>query len=424
MSSVWPQNGCDYLMRSFDWELRRHGYAGNSCQIILELAGAIQPEQLRARLQMLTERYPILNARSAGIFRRRWKLPNGVVQPPQVRVHRDRPELLQRLINEGLASDDGELMRFDLIECDTGRMKVVFTWAHALMDAHSAEHFVGVVGREDLPLPATKYQPPAGPRLPFKERSRRALKNFQAYNQFRNQAPRSPGVRFPNASAILQHRVELFTAEETAQVRATARKYAGALGEAQFHAAVTILEVHELHQRIGCASPSYLLPVPVGLRPKGNVEPLFSNQVTMLLLQFLPEHLTDPGKTIAHLKTQTGQAMRDGVVDGGVMFLEMLRMLPLPAHQGFTKMGLKGEVCSIFYGNTAAVSPVVTKFLGADIEGFTHVAAVPPSPGIGVIFYNYRGLLRVTVLHLAKTLSEAEAAEFAAGLRRRLLGGD
>ncbi len=423
MSSVWPQNGCDYLMRSFDWELRRHGYAGNSCQIILELAAPIQPEALRARLKMLAERYPILNARSAGVFRRRWKLPSGEVKPPQVRVHPDAPELMQRLVNEGLASDNGELMRFDLIECGAGRMKVLFTWAHALMDAHSAEHFIGVVGREDLALPATEYQPPAGPRLPFKERSRRALKNFQAYNQFRNQAPRSPGVRHANAPAILQHRVELFTAVETAQVRANARKHAGALGEAQFHAAVSILEVHELHKRIGCVSPSYLLPVPVGLRPKGNVEPLFSNQVTMLLLQFLPEHLTDMAKTIAHLKTQTSQAMRDGVVDGGVMFLEMLRVLPLPAHQGFTKMGLKGEVCSIFYGNTAAVSAVVTKFLGVEIVDFTHIAAVPPSPGMGVIFYNFRGLLRVTILHLAKTLNEAEAADFAAGLRRRLLGG-
>ena len=85
------------------------------------------------------------------------------------------------------------------------------------------------------------------------------------------------------------------------------------------------------------------------------------------------------------------------------------------------KRGLRGEICSLFYGDTAAVNPLLTTFLGVPIENFTHVAAVTPSPGLGVIFYYFRGQLRVTVLHLSTVLNEAEVAEFAAGLRARLL---
>jgi hypothetical protein len=113
--------------------------------------------------------------------------------------------------------------------------------------------------------------------------------------------------------------------------------------------------------------------------------------------------------------------MRAGMVESGILLQELLRILPLPIYMGFVKRALKGEICSLYYGNTAAVSPLLTSFLGARIVEFTHVAAVTPSPGIGVIFYYFGGQLRVTVAHLAEVLSEEEAAQFAAGLRKRLL---
>jgi len=55
------------------------------------------------------------------------------------------------------------------------------------------------------------------------------------------------------------------------------------------------------------------------------------------------------------------------------------------------------------------------------VENFTHVAAVTPSPGLGVIFYYFRGGLRVSVVHAKTVLTESEAAEFSTGLRNRLL---
>ena len=155
-----PQlNGSDYLMLGFDYELRRRGFAGNSCQIVLKLISTISSGALKKRLADLVDLYPILNARPGGIFLPKWKLPCRPITP-QVRVHRDSTNLRQQLADEPLAMKRGELLRFDLIERDGGRMDVVFTWAHTLMDANSAEHFLAVVGREDVPPPATKPIPP------------------------------------------------------------------------------------------------------------------------------------------------------------------------------------------------------------------------------------------------------------------------
>ena len=222
--------------------------------------------------------------------------------------------------------------------------------------------------------------------------------------------------------AALKYRVEKFSATETEAIRARGAKLCGVLADAQFHAVVSLLELHRLHERlVSCASPSYVLPVPVGLRRKGNIEPLFSNQVGMLMFQLLPKHLGSTAEAVAELKAQTTQAMRDGLLESGRLLSEMFRFLPLPVYMAILKQGLRGEICSLFYGDPAAVNPQLNTFLGATVDDFAHIAAITPSPGLGVIFYYFRGELRLTVLHSCQVLNDSEAAGFAAGLRNRLL---
>jgi hypothetical protein len=421
MSGNYQLNGSDYLMLSFDHELRRNGFAGNSCQIVLELGSAISPAALQNRIADLRGRYPILSARPGGLVRPHWKLPRGGAAAPQVRAHRDEPGLSQRLCNEPLAAKRGELVRFDLIECAGGRMNLLFTWAHALMDAPSAEYFLALVGDPEIPSPASHSPPPPPTKQSLRERCKRAWKNLNQIDQFAKTPPRSLGPRYPEAPSVLDYSVEKFSAAETERVRANALRHCGALGAAQFHAAAAMLELHQLHQRLGRPSPSYVLPVPVGLRPKGSIEPLFSNQLTMLMTQFLPQHLDSVASAVAALQAQTVHALRAGLIESSRLLTDLFRFLPLPIYMAILKHGLRGEICSLFYGDTAAVSPLLTSFMGAPIQDFIHVAAVTPSPGIGLIFYYFRGELRVTVLRLATVLSQTEASEFAASLRARLL---
>jgi len=412
-------------MLGFDYELRRQGYAGNSCQIVLELDSAIPPEALRKRLELLTERHPILRSRPAGIIKPAWR-PINPISPQnyggQVRVHLEQKRWREIIADEPLAIQCGELFRFDLVEHVGGRMNVVFTWTHALMDALSAEHFLAVVGREDVPLPAIEPKLAARPKLKFTDRILLAKKNVDQLTEFCKAAPRTVGIRHPGAAAVQRYRIEKFSTDETATVRANAIKLCGALGAAQYHAAAAMMELHRLHQCIGKSSPSYVLPVPVSLRPKGTVEPLFSNRIAMLMIQFRPENLDTTASAVATLKAQLAQALRNRSLEAGVAITELSRPLPLPFYLYVLKQhGLKGEICSFFYGDTAAVNPLLTSFFGANIKDFTHIGATTPSPGIGAIFYYFRGEMRVTVFHLEKHFSSVEAAEFAANLRTRLL---
>lgn len=421
MPADLPLNGCDYLMLGFDYELRRHGYAGNSCQIRFTLERAISVATLRQRVELLVNRYPILRARPGGWFKTQWKPLTDAKAFPQIRIHVEQSGLVERLCDEPLSVRDGELFRFDLIERSGGGMEVVFTWTHALMDAPSAEHFLAVVGREDVALPAITSVPPR-PKKPLKERLLLARKNVEQLTEFCKAAPRTVGVRFPTAPKSQRYHVEKFSVEETARVRANGVKLCGALGDAQFHAAVAAMELHRLHERVGHPSPSYVLPIPVSFRPKGTVEPLFSNQVAMLMVQFLPEQLGTTSSAVGVLKTQLAQALRERRIDAGVAITELSRGMPFPLYLYVLKHhGLKGEICSFFYGDTANVTPLLTNFCGATITDFAHVGATTPSPGIGAIFYYFARAMRVTVFHLETHFSRSEAAEFAANLRKRLL---
>ena len=421
MNNSWQLNGSDYLMLGFDHELRRRGYAGNSCQIVLELDRAISPETLRARLGLMLRHYAIVRARPGGLLHPKWSIASTLNPVPTVRVHTDEPGLDRRIFNEPLAVSRGELLRLDLVNDGAGGTRLLFTWTHALLDAPGAEYFLALLGDPDRPLP--DLQPPnfPGPGMSLRSRCKLAWKTLHLLDEYCRAAPRSPGLRHAAVAPFLHQHTERLSPEETRQVRANGARLCGVLGDAQYHAAVSVKELHRLHERLGCPSPSYVVPVPVGLRRKGGMEPLFGNQLGMLMFQFLPAHLDSIETAVTSLKRQAEHAVRARLLESGVALAELFRFLPRSLYVAMMKHGLRGEICSFFFGDTGTVNPQLKTFLGARITDFTHIAAVIPSPGISVIYYHFGDLLRVTVVHSTQVLNDAEAAEFAAGLRARLL---
>ena len=418
MSASLRHNGCDTLMLGFDYELRRRGFAGNSCQIVLELSGVIDAARLEERLAGLARRHPVLCSRPArGLdLKPRWKPTRAM---PRVRVHGEGGGLWQRLFNEPLDIHRGELVRFDL-----SGTRLAFTWSHALMDAKSAEYFLALAGDDNVPDPKPAedwYTQRAASARGWRARVRQAWRELDRLDQFRMALPVSLATRRPPATPTMKYQAVALSREETARVGARAGRLCGFLGDTSFHLAATLLELHRLHQRAGCPSASYVLPIPIGLRPKGGRAPLFSNQTTMMLHQFLPAQLASLEEAARTVKTRNDEYLRDEHINPGIALAQMFRGLPLALYMRLIKHGLRGEICSLFFGDTAAVDSALREFLGATVEQFIHVPAVTVPPGIGVVFYRFRDQLQFTLVHADGALSDGEAADFAARLRGRLL---
>lgn len=404
-------NGADYLMLAFDSELRRRHYAGNACQILLELTAPTDAVALQRRLDEAVTRFPFLAARPVGLPLPYWK---NYPHPPRVRRHPDEPGVRERLFNEPLNARRGELLRLDLVG-----NTVIFTWAHALMDARAAEHFLLCLGQDNLAAlsaaPSVVEIHPVAKQLAGARRASEYIEQFA-------KAPARP-LRRPDRTVApqLHYRVERFSVAETARVRANAARACGFLNHAQYDAATSLMELHRLHQRLATGSPSYLFPLPVGLRPKGSVEPLFSNQVAMLMLQFFPNQLDTLANAVAAFKAQTENALRHGYLNDYVLLAEFSRYLPLPVCLAVMKFSLGGELASLFYGDAGTVNPALTEFLGVPVMDVVHVGALTESPGLGVIFGRFQNQLRLVVIHATRMVRAAEAADYAAALRHRLL---
>jgi hypothetical protein len=403
-------------MLGFDYELRRRGFAGNSCQIILELSMTIDPLRLERRVAELARQNPILRSRPARVFKPRWKPTRAM---PRVRLHEWTDDLPQRLFNEPLDIHRGEVLRFDLIQ-----RRLIFTWSHALMDAKSAEYFLALAGSGHLssPEPGHDWYAQRAMRAGgLRARARQAWRELERLEQFKGALPVSLATRRPPQAGRMKYQVTALSAEETSRVHTHATLLCGLLGDTNFHLAATLVELHRLHQRAGCASASYVVPVPVGLRPKGTRGPLFSNQVTMILHQFLPDQLGAMKPAISAIKTRQADYLRGNYLDAGITLAQLFRRLPLPLYMRMVKHELRGEICSLFFGDTGAVDPALEHFQGADIQGLSHAPAVTVPPGVGVVFYRFRDQLHFTVIHVEGALSDDEASQFANDLRQRLL---
>jgi hypothetical protein len=405
-------------MLGFDYELRRRGFAGNSCQIILELSTVIDPVRLEQRLAELARQHPILCSKPGrGLnLKPRWKPTHAM---SRVRLHANVTGLPQQLFNEPLDIHRGELIRFDLIE-----RTLIFTWSHALMDAKSAEYFLALAGDERLPPPEPSedwYAQRATRAGGLRARGHQAWRELERLDLFRSALPVSLATRRPSAARAMKYQVMALSLPDSSRVRAHADRLCGFLGDTTFHLAATLMELHRLHQRTGCASASYVLPIPIGLRPKGTRAPLFSNQVTMLLHQFFPDQLGAIEAAVAAVKSRNTDCLRGDYIDAGVTLAQLFHGLPLPLYMRVIKHGLRGEICSLFFGDAGAVDPALERFFGASIEELTHVPAVTVPPGAGVVFHRFRDQLRFTLVHAEGTLTDSEAAEFTGHLRERLL---
>jgi hypothetical protein len=141
----------------------------------------------------------------------------------------------------------------------------------------------------------------------------------------------------------------------------------------------------------------------------------------MILHQFLPAQLDTLEHAIAAVKARHAEGLRAAGVDAGIALAHLFRGLPLPLYMWIVKRELRGEICSLFFGDTGAVDPALDSFLDASIEGLAHVPAAAVPPGVGVVLYRFRDQLRFTVVHAEGTLSDGEASGFAADLRATML---
>jgi hypothetical protein len=433
-----PLTGADCFLRAFDAEIARFNRASHLSQLVLRLGPGFDVQRLRKLVDEVAAAQPILRApvrRRFGLGAPHYQLALASLRPlPPVEVHELEsppadeafPALFAQRMNERLALRRGELLRFDAVRYAGGRAgtDLAMTWQHLLFDGSGSERFVRWLDEcfrgEQRPgaLPDPKeFEAPGAPPRSLGQRGA-AARTWQAWLEgFASHPPQSlagPRRRTPQR---LEWDLLTLGESDTERVVAEAGRRAGFLTPMLYYLAVAIRAHHAVARARRREPASYLVPLPVNLRPRGAEGAIFRTHVSLLWFRALPEEVRDLDALIAALKQQRLAAIKARQIENGMDAMGFARFAPTRLYAKLARRAFAGELCSFFFAFTGEFLGGLDHFLGAEIRNAFHVAPVPPSPGSCAAMSLRRGRLNVTHVRQRGVFSEAEQALFRSSLR-------
>jgi len=437
-----PLTGADCFLRAFDVQTRRWNGASHLAQVVLRLGPGFDPEAFRRTLASVVEANPILRAP----IRRHWGVGAPVYRldlaaraaPPAFALHEaaEAPAegsvspLLARRLDEVRSGRRGELLRVDAVRHPDGT-DLAFTWLHMLLDGAGSERFVQLLeacGRgERAPHAVPAADRPGAPpdvALPASARERGALaRSWQTWMTGLGRLDvRSPAGPLRRVRQTLACDRQTFEAEATARIRERAGALAGVLTPMIFYLAAAVRAHHAVLRKRGAETGSYVVPLPVDLRPKGSEGGIFRTRVSMVWFQVRTALADDLDALLAELAAQRRRAIREGRIAAGAAAMDFARYAPAGLYARMARRALGGELCSFFFAWTGEFCPGLERFFGAPVRDGFHAPSVPPSPGSSLIFSVRSGRLSVTHVRQRGVFTPDELVLLREQLERDLTG--
>lgn len=438
-----PLTGADGFLHAFDLDTRRRNGASHLAQVVLRLGPGFDGDGFRSVLAEAAAANPILRApirRPLGVGAPGYQLDAGNPDWPRFTVHEAPasqsawpalPTLFHERLNEVRRSRRGELLRVDAVPRggEHPGTDLAFTWVHMLLDGAGSERFVNFLEarRRGLAPPVPPADLPGSPpevALPALARDRGAMamrwqRGMQGLGAMPTRSLAGPARRLPQQ---LVYDVHGFGEEESGEIFGRAAAQAGFLTPMLFYVAAGIRAHDAVLRMRGTVPESYVVPLPVDLRPKGGEGGVFRTRVSMIWLQVRSERARELGTLLEDLKAVRRQAIRDRQVENGVAAMAYALRAPSWLYARMTRRTLHGELCTFFFGWTASFCDGLDHFFGAElIDGF-HAPSVPPSPGSGLVFSRFGERLNVTHVRQHGVASESELGLFRDTLRGDLTG--
>lgn len=435
-----PLTGADCFLRAFDSEIRRNAGASHVSQLVLRLGPGFDVGIFTKLIEEVARAQPIVRApigRRFGVGAPIYRMSAAAERPyPVVEVHdaatrgEPLPKCFASRLNEPLSLRSGELLRFDVVRYahGTAGSDLAASWAHLLFDGSGSERFVrwldecfrGAQSPDTLPAP-DEFDPVPydGPNLGERGHRARAWQRW-VHGQGDSQMHSLAGP-LRRTRQDLRYDVHTFTTEETERVEATARSRAGFLTPMLFYLAATIRAHHAVFQARDEIPDSYVIPLPVNLRPKGAEGSIFRTHTSLLWFRVLSDQVASFDELLSSLKRQRVSAIKEGHVENSGHAMHFARFAPTRLYSRMARAALSGELCSFFFAYTGEFLDGTRHFLGSEIQQGFHVPPVPPSPGSCAAISIFAGQLNVTHVHQNGLLSDREREIFRDKLRTDLL---
>lgn len=464
-----PLTGADCFLRAFDAETRRRNRASHLSQLVLRLGPGFDVEALRHWMTQVVSENPILHApiarrfglgaplyftdRASRCIAPRIEVYEGnlttsiqhkndihqsmsnfhVSTSPVSESTRMRrlqlsdplPELFFERLNEVRDIRRGELLRIDVVRYDEGRAgtDVALTWVHMLFDGSGSENFIRYLDacfrstRSVAQLPSDDVpREQEGGLVGMKGRGLQAKAWGAHLDTLAATPPHSLAGPARNIAQNLRFDLITLTPQETTAVTELAAQRAGFLTPMLFYLAASIRAHHAIFEKHGIDPGSYVVPLPVNMRPKGGEGAIFRTRVSMLWFQVQKDRVHSMDELIADLKEQRKNLIKNGAVTNGMVAMDFARFIPKRIYAKMAHRTFAGELCSFFFAYTDKFLAGLDSFLGAAILNGFHSPSVPASPGSSAVFSIRNGRLNFTHIYQSGIFTEDDLEIFRARL--------
>jgi hypothetical protein len=370
--------------------------SSHNALLVVHCDGPIAPERVTASLERFLRYCPWPAARLRRPFpwgKLHWATgPGGALTPPLVRRRTlraltDLEGELDAELNTPIDPRREAPLRFLLVDGAPdlvgARGVLVMTWFHPLMDPHGAQNLLQHLAHLDRhagDAPWGDAMPdfvPAPDQRPFRERGRLARQSLEYMKGLPRASAASP-VRVP--SGRVRFRQVSFVERDPSA--------AGSRGtrEIWWRLAVVGNAMRQMCARRGLPDLSFLLPIAVDLRPKGEPGPTFGNMLAFHFARFSPADAADVPRLASALRAQMADAVREGQIEANAVAMEFLQYRPLAMIRRSIRWTSGGETFSFNCADVMDFPAALAVVFGRRVVNAYHVPAVPPRPGIGVFF--------------------------------------
>jgi hypothetical protein len=381
-------------------ELVDAGLPGNACVVMAALDGRVDVPALSRRVREACAAMPELGWRfERGLAGFRWRTGLPPRQPLAVRAFDGEPldaamQLLERRIDPR-APWQLELLR--------GREHdaLALRWFHPLADARAATRLLGWLASAAEPPPAAaRWDAGTSLLAAVDEATRREL--LRAYAAHAIALGRRPILSFERAARRRppgrQRAVRwlLSPSETQAFYKSTRKRAQLADTSLLFWAAARLCD--DLMRARGMAPAQQLVPVPLSLDPKGEVQRLFGNHLAMMMLSLDRDDLRDEARAVASLARQRRDIVQQkldlAMLVAFAMVSKVGPWLPRRLGDWFARRPFGGERSSYVLSNPGELG--LSSVAGRQVIDCFALATVLPSPGLQVIASRHGGRLGVT----------------------------
>lgn len=421
-------NAADRALLAVNQSLHDQGAAGFETQMVLELAGRVQVDGLRAAIARLSRQYPVIAARlveaeeQGGPF---WRFRSGAYCAVREEdLASPQPDAVLDYASQLLATphdlQHADPLRFHLLHRPDGRDVLVVQYNHTLMDNRAALALLREIDRcfraDSSEIQASAAQQPGllRPylrRFPLTQRTAAADAAADLWNGLVRGGATMLGQPAPAESQPLQVRIATRSLEPH-ETSALQLRVLATCGIPNLSMAVLASAFRALGSiaAAGNGNRNFIAGIGVDLGLRDRTRPVFHNLMSMVPIQASGRELGDRQELLRQLSRQLRERVTSQT-DLGVLQLMSL-FSRRPRHARWVIDALTRRGFSLWYGYFGSQDAAGERFCDVPIERLFYAGPAWSPMGLSLIANQFAGRLLLQMTYIPASIPQAVAGQF------------